>query len=420
MKADLGVIKPKQTPSSLPQEPLPGSRHQDLILCAYGDILMQVNLDDIEAGIPTEYDGMFYGTKGVRMNTRIIKAVDLKLKAQELEEAAEVLRSGGLVAFPTETVYGLGANALDASAARKIYQAKGRPSDNPLIVHITEVEDMAALAREIPEKAYELAKVFWPGPLTLILKKKDCVPSGTTGGLDTVAIRLPANTLARDLIAAAGVYVAAPSANISGKPSPTKAEHVIKDMDGKVDMIIDGGNATLGLESTIVDLTGEAPVILRPGCITKKMLENVIGTVEVDPAILETNPDPNKNFAPKAPGMKYRHYAPEGSLTIYEGQISSVIHAINREAQQKLAEGKRVGVIATDETKSSYLYGTVMSIGSRRDEASIAASLFAILRELDELHMEYIYTESFGDNSLGHAIMNRLLKAAGYRVVKVS
>ncbi len=354
------------------------------------------------------------------MNTRIIKAEDRKLLPEELEEAADLLRSGGLVAFPTETVYGLGANALDASAARKIYEAKGRPSDNPLIVHISELQDIKVLAREIPEKAYQLAEVFWPGPLTIILKKKDCVPKGTTGGLDTVAIRLPANQLARDLIAASGVYVAAPSANLSGKPSPTKAEHVIKDMDGKIDMIIDGGNATLGLESTIVDLTGVNPVILRPGCITKGMLENVIGPVEVDPAILDRNPDPSKKIAPKAPGMKYRHYAPEGSLTIYEGEISSVIHAINHEAQEKHASGKRVGIIATDETKASYLYGTVMAIGSRRDEASIAAGLYAILREFDELHMEYIYTESFGDNSLGQAIMNRLLKAAGYRIVKVS
>ncbi len=354
------------------------------------------------------------------MNTRILKAEDLKLSPEELEEAAVLLRSGGLVAFPTETVYGLGANALDASAAKKIYEAKGRPSDNPLIVHISEIQDMEVLAREIPEKAYQLAEVFWPGPLTIILKKQDSVPGGTTGGLDTVAIRLPANQLARSLIAAAGVYVAAPSANLSGKPSPTKAEHVIKDMDGKVDMIIDGGNATLGLESTIVDLTGINPVILRPGCITKGMLENVIGPVETDPAILDRNPDPGRNIAPKAPGMKYRHYAPEGNLTIYEGDIALVIDAINQQAQEKLAGGKRVGVIATDETKTLYRYGTVMTIGSRRDEASIAAGLYAILREFDELHMEYIYTESFEDNSLGHAIMNRLLKAAGYRVVKVS
>ncbi len=351
------------------------------------------------------------------MDTIIIKAEDQKLSSEDLEAAARILREGGLVAFPTETVYGLGANALDASAARKIYEAKGRPADNPLIVHIPEVKDLKTLAREIPDKAYQLARVFWPGPLTIILKKRDCVPYGTTGGLDTVAIRLPANQIARSVIAASGVYVAAPSANLSGKPSPTKAEHVIKDMSGRIDMIIDGGKATLGLESTIVDLSGEHPVILRPGCITRAMLENVIGGLEVDPAILGQKPDPQ--MAPKAPGMKYRHYAPEGKLTIYEGATGLVVDAINQKAKEKQESGKCVGIIATDETRNLYRYGTVKTIGSRKDEASIAAGLYEILREFDDLHAEYIYTESFADNSLGYAIMNRLLKAAGYRVVRV-
>ncbi len=352
------------------------------------------------------------------MNTIIIKVDELNLKQEELREAAGILREGGLVAFPTETVYGLGANALDTQAAQKIYEAKGRPSDNPLIVHISEVSDMEVLARDIPEKAYQLANIFWPGPLTIILKKRDCVPYGTTGGLDTVAIRLPANPIARGLIAESGVYVAAPSANLSGKPSPTKAEHVIKDMSGKIDMIIDGGMATLGLESTIIDLSGSKPVILRPGCITKIMLENVIGPVEIDPAILSKNPDPQA--VPKAPGMKYRHYAPEGMLTIYEGDTILVVDAINQKAKEKLDGGKCVGIIATDETRALYQYGIIKTIGSRMDEASIAAGLYAILREFDELHAEYIYSESFADNSLGHAIMNRLLKAAGYRVIKVT
>lgn len=351
------------------------------------------------------------------MNTRIVKIEEPRLSQNELSEAAEILRLGGLVAFPTETVYGLGANALDASAAKKIYEAKGRPSDNPLIVHISELKDIEILAKDIPQKAYQLAEVFWPGPLTMILKKKDCVPNGTTGGLDTVAIRMPANEIARTLIATSGVYIAAPSANVSGKPSPTKAEHVITDMDGKVDMIIDGGFATLGLESTIVDLSGGSPVILRPGCITKSMLESVIGPVGVDPAVLNKHPD--KNMIPKAPGMKYRHYAPEGELTIFEGDTETVIDTINQKAKEKQESGKRVGVIATDETKSLYRYGEVKTIGSRKEEASIAAGLYAILREFDELHTEYIYSECFAENSLGHAIMNRLLKAAGYRIVKV-
>lgn len=351
------------------------------------------------------------------MKTKIIQLDTEDLQDESLAEAAGILRSGGLVAFPTETVYGLGANALDPNASVKIYEAKGRPSDNPLIVHISQIEDLELLAQDIPEKAYQLAKTFWPGPLTIILKKKECVPHQTTGGLDTVAIRLPANHIARRLIATSGVFVAAPSANISGKPSPTTAQHVIKDMSGKVDMIIDGGSATLGLESTIVDLSGNKPMILRPGCITKVMLENVIGAVEYDPVILQK--DPNINLVPKAPGMKYRHYAPEGKLTIYEGEIQKVVDAINLKTKEKQDNGNSVGVIATDETKALYRYGMIKTIGSRKDEASIAAGLYGILREFDEMHTEYIYSESFADNSLGQAIMNRLLKAAGYRVVKL-
>jgi L-threonylcarbamoyladenylate synthase len=351
------------------------------------------------------------------MDTKIIVVAAKDIQEADLKEAEEILRAGGLVAFPTETVYGLGANALDENAARKIYEAKGRPSDNPLIIHIARAEDMEALARDIPQQAYRLAEVFWPGPLTIILKKRECVPYQTTGGLDTVAIRLPANRVARNLILKAGIFIAAPSANISGKPSPTIAEHVIGDLSGRIDMIIDGGQATLGLESTIVDLSGEKPMILRPGCITKAMLEHVIGSIEYDPAILTKNPD--KNLRPKAPGMKYRHYAPEGSLTIYEGETVQVAKEINLRAKENQENGNSVGVIATEESKELYRYGTVKTIGSRSDEASIAAGLYAVLREFDELHTQYIYSESFADNSLGQAIMNRLLKAAGYQLVKV-
>jgi L-threonylcarbamoyladenylate synthase len=352
------------------------------------------------------------------MNTKIIRLDTDNLQTGILKEAENILRSGGLVAFPTETVYGLGANALDENASKKIYEAKGRPSDNPLIVHIAQISDIEILAKNIPDTAYRLAEVFWPGPLTIILNKKDCVPYQTTGGLDTVAIRLPANQIARSLILESGVYIAGPSANISGKPSPTTAEHVIRDLNGRIDMILDGGKATLGLESTIVDLTGDKPMILRPGCITKKMLESVIGDIAYDPAVL--NIMPNQNIKPKAPGMKYRHYAPEGSLTIYEGDANLVADAINQKAKEKYENGNSVGVIATDETKDLYHYGVVKTIGSRQDEASIAAGLYGILREFDELHTEYIFTESFADNSLGQAIMNRLLKAAGYHIVRIT
>lgn len=351
------------------------------------------------------------------METKIIKINTDDLLSESLKEAAAIIRAGGLVAFPTETVYGLGANALDETASGRIYRAKGRPSDNPLIVHIADVSDMEELADEIPEIAYKLAEVFWPGPLTMILRKKESVPYATTGGLDTVGIRMPANMVARALIKEAGMFIAAPSANLSGKPSPTTALHVYQDLNGRIDMIIDGGKAVYGLESTIVDLTGACPVILRPGCITKKMLETVAGRVEVDPAILQTTP--TEPVKPKAPGMKYRHYAPEGMLTIYEGELGKVVSVINGEVQKKLAEGYKVGIIATDETQKLYKSGYIRSIGSRGDEASIAAGLYKVLRELDEAHMEYIYSESFEDNSLGQAIMNRLLKAAGYRIIKV-
>lgn len=352
-----------------------------------------------------------------KMETKLIKINPDKLTKESLREAADIIRSGGLVAFPTETVYGLGSNALDEAAAAKIYMAKGRPSDNPLIVHIANAEDIEKLALDIPDMAYRLAKVFWPGPLTMILKKRACVPYATTGGLDTVGIRLPANNIARLLISESQTFIAAPSANLSGKPSPTRAEHVYKDLNGRIDMIIDGGKAVYGLESTIVDLTGELPVILRPGCITAKMLESVAGRVEIDPAILKKAP--TQVLRPKAPGMKYRHYAPEGKLVIYEGNIDRVIAVINREVQKKLEEGHSAGVIATDESKKLYSSGLIKSVGSRQDETSIAAGLYNVLREFDEAHVEYIYSESFDDNSLGQAIMNRLLKAAGYSIVKV-
>lgn len=352
------------------------------------------------------------------MDTKILKIDKERIDTKELEQAIEVLRSGGLVAFPTETVYGLGADALNPEASARIYQAKGRPSDNPLIIHIAREEDLTQLAEDIPEAAYRLSSVFWPGPLTMILKKKASVPRETTGGLDTVAIRLPAHKLARTLIKNSGIFVAAPSANLSGKPSPTKAEHVIRDLSGRVDIIIDGGQATLGLESTIIDLTGTKPLILRPGCITKAMLEHVIGPVDYDPVIMQDKPD--EKLIPKAPGMKYRHYAPEGCLTIYEGKIDEVITAINLRAKELVQEGKTVGIIATSETEKDYLYGTVKTIGSRLEEDSIAAGLYGTLRDFDELKTEYIFSESFADNDLGQAIMNRLLKAAGYRIVKLS
>ena len=310
------------------------------------------------------------------MNTIIEKSSE----PGSIEKAGEILKKGGLVAFPTETVYGLGANALDEKAAAKIYAAKGRPSDNPLIVHIARMEDLPAVASEIPEKAKMLAEHFWPGPLTMIFKKTEKVPYGTTGGLDTVAVRMPVHPVALQVIAAGGGFIAAPSANTSGKPSPTTAAHVAADMDGRIDMVLDGGAAGIGLESTIVDMSEETPVILRPGYINQAMLEQVIGEVRMDQALIQEN----SKVRPKAPGMKYKHYAPKADLKIVEGTQEAVVAEINRRICEQAAKGEKTGVIATEETKDLYKGGLVKSIGRRSDEEAIARHLFSVLREFDE------------------------------------
>ena len=336
---------------------------------------------------------------------------------EELEEACRSLQKGGLVAFPTETVYGLGGDAMHPEASAKIYAAKGRPSDNPLIVHIADMDALEDIAQSVPEAAVKLADHFWPGPLTMIFPKKEAVPKSTTGGLETVAVRMPSHPVARALIRESGVYIAAPSANTSGRPSPTKAEHVKEDLDGRIDMILDGGAVGIGLESTIVDLSTGVPTILRPGYITGEMLEDVLGEVQVDPAILSQKMNPN--IVAKAPGMKYRHYAPKGQMTIIEGDTGKVVDEINRLVKEKTDEGCSVAVIATEETKDAYACANVRSVGSRATEGSIAAGLYDILREMDHIGAEYIYAESFEKDTLGKAIMNRMLKAAAYHVIKV-
>lgn len=398
------------------------------------------------------------------MLTRMIKIENAD--DGQLKEAARILRAGGLVAFPTETVYGLGANGLDEEAARKIYAAKGRPSDNPLILHISSAEEILPLVQEVPEAAGKLMDAFWPGPLTMIFPKSGIVPYGTTGGLDTVAVRMPSDPVANRLIALTGLPIAAPSANRSGRPSPTTAEHVLQDMDGRIEMILDGGPVGIGVESTIVDVTGDVPVLLRPGAVTIEMLQETVGRVEIDPAI--TGPMA-AGARPKAPGMKYRHYAPKAELVLVEerrrvisnggialtdrerGGIASsgqerggiapadrecceapdtagsasaepvseaVVRTINRLVQEKLSRGYRVGVICTDETRDRYPAGMVRSLGLRGNQETIAHNLFAVLREFDDLQADYIYSESFAGDHLGQAIMNRLTKAAGYHVIE--
>ena len=347
------------------------------------------------------------------METKIEKIDKNKINEEIIEEAGMILKNGGLVAFPTETVYGLGADALKEEAAMKTYAAKGRPSDNPLIVHIAEYEDLRKIAVNIPAETDALAAHFWPGPLTMIFEKSEVVPYGTTGGLDTVAVRMPTDEVARALIRAAGGFVSAPSANTSGRPSPTLAEHVAEDLGGKIDMILDGGAVEIGLESTILDMTVTPPMILRPGAITAEMFEEVIGKVDVDETLLVAESEK----APKAPGMKYRHYAPKADLSIVEGPMELVIDAINQMSAERMAKGHRVGVIGTQETVGRYKADVVKSIGTRTDEATIANHLYAVLREFDDAEVEYIYSESFAAGGIGSAIMNRLLKAAGHHVI---
>ncbi|MCI9306917.1 MAG: threonylcarbamoyl-AMP synthase [Lachnospiraceae bacterium] len=349
------------------------------------------------------------------METQIRKLDYAAIDMDIIEKAGRILKEGGLVAFPTETVYGLGGNALNPASSEKIYAAKGRPSDNPLIVHISEKDDVYQIAEQVSERAKQLMEAFWPGPLTLIFSKKALVPDKTTGGLSTVAVRMPSDKIARALIRASGGFVAAPSANASGRPSTTTAAHVAEDLSGRIEMILDGGQAVIGLESTIVDVSEEQPVILRPGVITRAMMESVIGPVEIDRAVIA----PDSHVKPKAPGMKYRHYAPKASLTIVEGETKDVIEAVNRLSAEAAAEGKRVGIMATDETAGCYGMGLVRSLGARSREEEISMHLFEVLRSFDETDVDCIYSESFGDAAIGQAIMNRLLKAAGHRVIEV-
>ena len=358
------------------------------------------------------------------MKTRMISINRTHLDDDGLREAAAILGRGGLVAFPTETVYGLGANALDQQAAAKIYAAKGRPSDNPLIAHIAKGADLEPLVMEIPKAGRKLMDAYWPGPLTMIFKKSSLVPYTTTGGLDTVAVRMPDDAIANRLIELAGIPVAAPSANTSGRPSPTRADHVFQDMDGRIDMIVDGGPVEIGVESTIVDVTGNMPMLLRPGAVTMEMLQKTVGRIEIDPAIA----GPLKSdVKPKAPGMKYRHYAPRANLTLVEDRdwtdstvSARVVETIISLASETMSKGQRAGIICTEETKTLYpAEAVIRSLGRRDREETIAHSLFAVLREFDSLNVDDIYSESFSGDNLGRAIMNRLTKAAGYHIMKV-
>ena len=353
------------------------------------------------------------------MITKIMDVSEEPINMEYIRGASEILKSGGLVAFPTETVYGLGGDATDKEASRKIYAAKGRPSDNPLIVHIAKFSQLEDITENLPKTAKLLADAFWPGPLTMVCNKNQIIPHETTGGLDTVAVRMPNNPVALALIEESGCMIAAPSANTSGRPSPTKASHVYEDLSGKIEAILDGGAVDIGLESTIVDLTEDVVTILRPGFINMDMLRKVVGEVRMDPGIVYNDKGTTSGAKPKAPGMRYKHYAPKGDLTIISGEEDTVVGKINQLTIEALKEGKKVGIIATSETADRYPEGEVLVIGNRSDESSIAHNLYDILRRFDELSVDLIYSESFATPKMGQAIMNRLLKAAGQKTIEV-
>lgn len=349
------------------------------------------------------------------METKIWR-IDSQLKLNDIriEEAAKLLINGKTVAFPTETVYGLGANALDSKAVKGIFKAKGRPSDNPLIIHIASISQLDSIIEEKNELSKKLIQSFWPGPLTLVFNKSSRIPYDVSGGLPTVAVRMPDNLIALALIEAANIPIAAPSANSSGKPSPTKAEHVINDLNTKIAGIVDGGSTGIGLESTVVDVTGGIPIVLRPGGITIEALEKVVGKVEIDSAIIKPNDKP------KAPGMKYKHYAPEGEMLIINGSEERVKEEISSLTNEKIKLGYRVGILTTEENKEEFNNAAiVLAYGNKGDLKPLATNLYDALRIFDNNKIDFIIAEGIKEKGIGFTIMNRLKKAAGGNIINI-
>lgn len=346
------------------------------------------------------------------MQTKYIKFTSPD--APEFKKAAEALREGQLVAFPTETVYGLGADALNSEAVKSIYTAKGRPSDNPLIVHIADFEMLKPLVTGIKPDVQKLMSAYWPGPLTIIMKKTDIVPDVTTGGLDTVAIRMPDNPVALALIREAGVPVAAPSANRSGRPSPTMAKHVLEDLDGRISYIIDGGPCRVGVESTVVDMTVEPAMILRPGGITPSMLKQVLGSIELDKTLLGQKTVER----PKAPGMKYKHYAPKADVFVISGKEEDVAKWFNRAVSEDEKAGIKSVILAAKEHIQEYGLNNAISYGSIMNASEVASNIFRLFRECDHIGAGKIYVEAIPREGIGLAVMNRIEKAAGGKIIQ--
>lgn len=349
------------------------------------------------------------------MKTKVAIIKDIRDDIDYIKEAGSIIKDGGIVAFPTETVYGLGADALNSEAVKKIFIAKGRPQDNPLIVHVSS-KDLSNLVKDVPKVAQDLMNKFWPGPLTIILDKKEIIPDETSAGLNTIGIRMPNNEIALKLIELSGKPIAAPSANISGRPSPTEVERCVEDLDGKVDYILGGNKSDIGVESTIVDCTINPPMVLRPGGITLEMLREVDSRIEIDKALMSK---PSDNLKPKAPGMKYRHYAPKASLKIIRGKNEKTIEIISEMLENYIDKNNKVAILTTDENVSRFNKGEIISLGSEKDLYQIAQNLFEALRKCDDLGVQYILCQGFEEAGVGLAIMNRLNKAAGYDIIDV-
>ena len=349
------------------------------------------------------------------METKVVKIDSSNPDIELVKEAARYITGGELVGFPTETVYGLGANGLDENAVRKIFMAKGRPQDNPLILHVNSIEMLRTLVVEIPDKALKLIDAFWPGPLTILFKKNNIVPEVITAGLDTVAIRMPSHKIALELIGASNTPIAAPSANTSGRPSPTRAEHVVEDMNGKIPLIIDGGETGIGLESTVIDLTEDIPMILRPGGITPRDIIEVLGECKIDPGLEETSID----STPKSPGQKYRHYAPKAKMFVFTGKSEDVNKEMLIRATKAKHEGKKVGIMTTIENVEFFSGFMIEEMGSLDDVDSIAHNLFHLIRKLDEAKVDLILCQGVERDSIGLAVMNRLYKASGGNIIQL-
>ncbi len=350
--------------------------------------------------------------------TKIIQIDSKDIDKEKIQTAARAIRKNKLVAFPTETVYGLGANALEEKAVKGIFEAKGRPADNPLIIHIARTESINKIAHQFTEEAEKLSDEFWPGPMTLVLPKSDVVPGITTANMDTVAIRMPSNRIARALIKEADVPIAAPSANISGRPSPTSAKHVLDDLSGRIDFVVDGGETGYGVESTVIDLSEEIPTILRPGPLPVKKLSKILGDIKV--SSIAKAKEPEDIGEAKSPGMKHEHYSPDSEVILVEGNSDRVPSKIQELKRKNQEEGKKVGILATEETAQNYETGNVKVVGSRQSPEKIAKNLFKTLREFEDIGIDIIFAEGLEEEGIGFAIMNRLRKASGYRILHVS